>query len=170
MKKYFTKLLLVFFVMITMCGCSILSNITRNIMGNSISVLKRDRPNAKSRVFDCEIRTCFKKIVAILDFGIIDNQILALDKRNFTILVLVSRPTEEKSDDIPFNISNTDVGIFLTQESPGRTKVEISSLSSLFAEYTSDKIFQELQPTLPQTAQLEQSMPEPAAEPEQEAE
>ena len=130
-------------MIIFLCGCTIFSNITDNIAGNYMSSLERIRADGKTKIFNYEINECFEKVLAILDKEIIDAEILKIDRRNYSILLLVSCPMMEESDSI-FYANSADVGIFFTPESADKTKVQITSLSSLFVDHTAEKIFSKL--------------------------
>jgi hypothetical protein len=45
-----------------------------------------------------------------------------------------------------FSANSADVLILFTPQNDKSTKIEVNSLSSLFAEYAADKIFKELSP------------------------
>lgn len=142
-------------------GCVIL----RNATGSSISVLWRVKDYAQSEIFDYGIDDCFEKVLAFAKKGMEGTDILKIDRRKYAILLLVSKPTIENIDiDGKFEPNNADVVIFFTREDDNKTKVEINSLSSIFVEYTAEKIFAQLAP--PQQAQ-EVTEPEEVEEPEE---
>ncbi len=124
-------------------GCVVL----RNITGSSLSVLQRVKDYTQSQAFDYEINDCFQRVLAFAKDEMAETEILKINRRKHAILLLVSRPTFESIDmDGKFTPNNADVGIFFTQEGANKTKVEVNSLSSLFAEYTAEKIFAKLNP------------------------
>jgi hypothetical protein len=137
-------------VIFLLSGCAIL----RNISGNSMSVLQRVTHKAQSDIFDYTLEDCFQKVLAFLKSERIEAEILRIDRRNYSILALVSRPSLENIDGT-FAGNCADVAIFFMAEGNNKTKIRINSLSSLFAEYTLDKIFNELRPKTEQKLQEE---------------
>jgi len=136
-------LLTILYMIVSLCGCTIFSNIADNIAGNYMSSLERIKADGQTKIFNYEINECFKKVLAILDEEIIDVKILKIDRRSYSILLLVSRPMIEEADSV-FYANSADVGIFFTPESANNTKVQITSLSSLFVDHTAEKIFTKL--------------------------
>jgi len=137
-------ILLIFFVVAHLYGCGMLRSISSGIAGRYMAGIEETRGSGQEQVFNYDIDECFDKVLAILDTAAIDATILKIDRRNYKILVLVSRPMMDDVDDSIFYANSVDVGIFFTQDSQDKTKVEIVSLSSYFAEHTADKIFPEL--------------------------
>lgn len=141
----YLKFILAGLLIFCLGGCSVFKNITDSVAGRYMGRLERETKNVKSQVFDCGIGDCFDKIIDILET--MQAKILKLDIYNYSILALVSRfGMEEESGETIFDTNNADVGIFLSEASPGKTKVKISCLSSVFLDYSSQKIFSELQP------------------------
>lgn len=150
------KLLIMFCVIFLFSGCSMISRITRgatrNIAGTSISALERVKDGVQSSVFDCGVDDCFQKVLTFVKGKMEGVQVLRIDRQAPALLLLVSRPTlEEIEGDFAANVADT--AVFFIKEGVNKTRIEISSLSSLFAEYTADKIFSELRPPPPKAAQ-----------------
>ena len=137
-------ILLIVFIVTNLCGCSILSGISRGIAGHYMGGLEEARENGIAKVFNYNIDECFDKVLAILDSEAIDAIVLKIDRRNYKILASVSRPLLQDVDESTFYANNADVGLFFTQEEQSKTRLEIASLSSLFVEHTAEKIFAEL--------------------------
>ncbi|MDD5618728.1 MAG: hypothetical protein PHG69_06510 [Candidatus Omnitrophica bacterium] len=141
-------------------GCAVLSA----IRGNTLPRLERTKDNAKSEVFDCTISVCFEKVLDFVKNKMPDTEILKLDRRNYSILLLVVRPMMEDVDDSVFAANSADVAIFLAYAGDNKTKVEINSLSSLFVDYTAEKVFAELTPPKPPEEPLEEQLEETTEE------
>ena len=137
-------ILVIFFIVTSLCGCAIFSNVAGSIAGNYMKGLERARASGKSKVFNYEIDECFDKVLAILDSDAIDAIVLKIDRRNYKILTSVSRPILQDVDESIFYANNADVGLFFTQEEQSKTRLEIVSLSSLFVEHTAEKVFAKL--------------------------
>jgi hypothetical protein len=137
--KFFIKYILV--IVFLLNGCAVLSHIS----GDSTSKLESLPQSPFQQVFDYNVDDCFNKVLAFLksqDSGV---KVLKVNKYTYYILALVSRPTMEDIDGT-FSANNADVLILFTPQNDKSTKIEINSLSSLFAEHTADKIFKELNP------------------------
>ncbi|MBL7130316.1 MAG: hypothetical protein ISS45_02760 [Candidatus Omnitrophica bacterium] len=143
--SYFIKISLIFFIVVTVCGCAFSRKVVDNIAGNYMGGLKSDKANSKSEVFIYGLDECFEKVLAILNGKAIDTTILKTDRSNYSILVLVSSDSMLEDDDRVFDANSADVGIFLTKVGPRTTRVEIRSLSSIFTNYTAKQLFLELQ-------------------------
>ena len=142
-KHYFKFTVWILFTL-GICGCGIFKNITDSVTGRYIKGLEQQTEKAKSQIFDYGITDCFGKITHILED--MQAKILKIDIYKYSILASVSREgMEEEDDDIVFDTNNVDVGIFLTEEGPDKTRVKISCLSSVFLDYSSQAIFSKLQ-------------------------
>lgn len=143
--SFIKKISTIFFVII-ISGCTIIRNISENISGNYLDGLKKNSSAiSKTQVFDYKIDDCFIKVLNIFETGKISSKILKVDIHNYSILAMVSGgPMLDEADSI-FDANSADVGIFLSEESSSKTKVDIRSFSSLFTERTAKMLFQELQ-------------------------
>jgi len=114
--------------------------------------LEKVKNGVQSSVFDCAVDVCFQKVLAFVKGKMEGTQILRIDRRAPALLLLVSRPTlEEIEGNFAANVADT--AVFFIKEGVNKTRIEINSLSSLFAEYAADKIFGELRPAQPKAAQ-----------------
>ena len=143
---YFRNIVTILFVVTIISGCTIIRNISENISGNYADGIKKNSVAiSKSQVFDYKIDDCFLKVLNIFETGQINSKILKVDIYNYSILALVSRGKMLEEVDTIFDANSADVAIFLSEESSGKTKVDIRSFSSLFAEYTAEILFEKLQ-------------------------
>jgi hypothetical protein len=140
-----------FFVSLVLClsiifyGCSIPKRIADNIVGNDSEGLIKESASAKEQIVVYSLDECFDKVLAILGSKAISAQVLKTDRKQHSILALISRESLLEQSDGIFDTNNADVGIFLSRVGPQTTKVQVRSLSSVFVDYTSKIIFPELQ-------------------------
>jgi len=123
-------------------GCSMLKNVPEIIVGDYMGSLEKARQKGQSKIFDCKIDDCFDRILVILSQMQAD--ILKTDIFGYKIMAVVSRKPLSKVEN-ENNVNTADVGIFLSQTSDGKTKVEVSSLSSIFVNYVAETIFSKLE-------------------------
>lgn len=140
-----TITLAILFMAIACSGCSLPRKVVENTLGNYMDGLNNDDVSRLNQVFAYGIEECFEKILAILRDSVIDVDVLKIDRRNYSMLILVSRePSLEEIDSI-FDGDGADVGIVLSSVGPDSTRVELRSLSSVIVDYTAVKLFPELQ-------------------------
>jgi hypothetical protein len=108
-------------------GCSSLANLPRRISGLSIVELERQRPEAISKVFNFDYPACYAKTQDILKK--IGAYIYAKDNKKRMIAIYI---TVEDT---------TPVGLFFKEVEPGKTQVEVSSLSTYGKEVISGRLF-----------------------------
>jgi len=137
--NFFTKYLLIFIFLLS--GCAVVDN----IVGNSASTLERLPQSPYKQVFNYNVDDCFDKVLKFLKGWDAGARILKVNKYTYYILASISRPTLEEIEST-FPANNADVIILFTPQDDKTTKIEVNSLSSLFAEYTMDKISNELNP------------------------
>jgi hypothetical protein len=130
-------------------GCSMPRKVVENTLGNYMDGLNNDDVSSLSQIFTYEIDDCFEKILAIVKDSAIDSVtdvvVLKIDRRNYSMLILVSREPSLEDVDSIFDADGADVGIFLSSVGPDSTRVELRSLSSVIADHTAVKLFPELQ-------------------------
>jgi hypothetical protein len=108
-------------------GCSSLTNLPRRISGLSTVELERQRAEAISKTFNFSYPACNTKTQDILRQ--IGAYIYAKDKSKQMIAIYLT------SED------TTPVGLFFTEVEPGKTRVEVSSLSIYGKEIISKRVF-----------------------------
>jgi hypothetical protein len=108
-------------------GCASLSNVPRRFAGLSTVELERQRSEAISMDFSFDYPVCYAKTQDILKQ--IGAYIYAKDKLKRMIAVYV---TVEDT---------TPVGLFFTEIESGKTRVEVSSLSTYGKEIISKRVF-----------------------------
>jgi hypothetical protein len=141
-KIFSTRILKVAFCLVFLAnGCAVVSNIS----GNYMSRLERTKDYAKVEVFDYPLDECFNKVLAFVRKKEAGMEVLKINRRKYSMLLWVSRPMPEDVDGT-FPVNTADVAVFFKAEGPDKTTVQINSLSSLFVEYSADKIFAELNP------------------------
>lgn len=120
-----------FFLGTVIFGCASVKEGTRGLLGVSTKNLLEKRPEALSRTFMLDYKSCSLAVEqAIKDMKA---YVYARDKKNNLIAVYVS---EEDT---------TAVGIFLTTIDIDTIKVEVSSASTSAKELISQKLFQTLE-------------------------
>ncbi len=108
-------------------GCSSLANLPRRISGLSTVELERQRPEAISKVFNFDYPACYAKTQDILKQ--IGAYIYAKNnKKQMIAIYLTSEDT-------------TPVGLFFKEVEPGKTRVEVSSLSTYGKEIIARRVF-----------------------------
>lgn len=142
-KHYYLSGILAALFVFAICGCTFIKDVSNNISGSSLKGLERKKENSISQVFDCEISDCFDRVVNIL--GDMHCEILKIDVEKYSILSLVWAGEMFEQVDSIYEANRADVGIFFTEEEPGKTKVEINSFSTFFIEYTAKRIFSRLE-------------------------
>lgn len=116
------------------CGCSIFTGIVENVSGTYAKGLEQEEHNVRILVVDETREQCFEKILGILkDMGAKN---LKVNKKNFIIITTVFRSGLEEVE-VP---GGAEIGIFLSQEN-NKTKIRVSSRSSIFLDYAAKKIF-----------------------------
>ena len=131
-------------IVILLSGCSMIAGIGDSILGTYMGGLEKARSKGKFKVFDDKIGDCFDKALIIL--GQMDAEIIKMDIHRYKIMAVVNREPLSEIDQAEVEKVNTaDVGIFLTEISDGKTKVEVSSLSSPFVNYVSEILFSKLE-------------------------
>ncbi|MFH1398010.1 MAG: hypothetical protein ABIH27_05640 [Candidatus Omnitrophota bacterium] len=108
-------------------GCSSLANLPRRLSGLSTVELERQRPEAISKAFNFNYPDCFAKTQDILKQ--IGAYIYAKDNKKQMIAIYL---TVEDT---------TPVGLFFKEVEPGKTRVEVSSLSTYGKEIISKRLF-----------------------------
>ncbi len=108
-------------------GCSSLTNLPRRFSGLSTVELERQRPEAISKVFNFNYPDCFAKTQDILKQ--IGAYVYAKDNKKQMIAIYL---TVEDT---------TPVGLFFKEIEPGKTRVEVSSLSTYGKEVISKRVF-----------------------------
>lgn len=108
-------------------GCAGLKEGLRGFAGISTKVLEDSRPQASSMVYAGDFAACYQTVKRGLKR--IEAYIYAEDTQKHLIALYVS-----ESDTTP-------VGIFLAEQGPQQTKVEVSSPSTSAREYIAAKLF-----------------------------
>ncbi|MFC1709292.1 hypothetical protein ACFL2J_04460 [Candidatus Omnitrophota bacterium] len=144
-KHYLVVILIIGLTVLASNGCSIPKRVAEHVSGNYMGRLEKDDIQGISQIVTLEMDECFQKVLALLKSNIIELEVLKIDRRNNSIMALVSQEATLDDIDSVFDENSADVGIFLVSAGPRTTKVEVRSLSSAIADYTAMKIFPALQ-------------------------
>jgi len=134
-------LIIIAFFSLFLTGCSWISDLPRSIWGSSTRVLSEKREAALSREFNCSPQGCFDAVVDMTASYKEDSEdddlklMLFLKNKHRGHLVLMG---------VPGSVDTTEVGVFLGDHGGGRTRVEISSLSSRARDTAAKMIFDHL--------------------------
>ncbi len=125
-------LILLIFALIILTGCARISETTKLVMGTSVTDLYNAKDKGRSQIFEYDYPSCYKRVFLILKKMKAYIYLHSMEKHRIVAM--------EFQD---FN-NTTEVGIFFSEVSSKRTKVEISCLSHSVLEGVSEKIFSAL--------------------------
>lgn len=122
---------------ITLAGCETL----KSIWGSSTQTLEDAIPQGLSRTYGCVFRDCYQAILA-LDQN--DQSRIPKTKKYFNVFLKDPIRGRIVVMGIPEQVDTTEVGIFLTEESSGSIRIDVTSLSTQAKEKVATAVFNEL--------------------------
>lgn len=136
MKRRYSIVFLLAWV-VSLSGCETL----KSIWGSSTQTLEAAIPNGISRTYVCGFRDCYQAILA-LDHK--DQTRLPKTKKYFDVFLKDPVRGRIVVMGIPEQVDTTEVGIFLTEESSGGIRMDVTSLSTQAKEKVATAVFNEL--------------------------
>jgi len=109
-------------------GCATLGNVWTEFLGVSTQGIEAARPDAMTKVFEYDYKTCYAKAEALLK-RMPRTSIYAKNAGMIAVYVI--------------NPNTTPVGLFFTEIDATHTKVEVSSPSTPVKEWVAKNIFTE---------------------------
>ncbi|MFH1190015.1 MAG: hypothetical protein V1682_04925 [Candidatus Omnitrophota bacterium] len=120
------KMIAMVSVCIFICGCATSGNVWKEVVGVSTKEVENARPDALTKVFDLNHKTCYDKAEALLR-RMPYVSIYHKDKGMIAVYVI--------------NPNTTAVGIFFKEIDSGHTQVDVSSASTPTKEWVANNIF-----------------------------
>lgn len=110
-------------------GCAHVSETARKVWGSSITHLEAARASGQKDVFTCSPEACFKIAEE------------ALLKRGALVYLKDKDKKYLAAMDFKGYVDTTEVGVFFTKQSDGKTLVEVASMSPKLAQEAAGYVF-----------------------------
>ena len=139
MKKHLKFLILL--VSLPLCSCAPVAETTKTLWGSSTRALENARTEAISKIYSCTIDECFD---GALSLGRNYENLKPINDKFYDVFLQDRIKSHMVVMGIKGNVNTTEVGIFFSQISETKTKIEITSLSSNAKQKVADALFEEL--------------------------
>ncbi|MBF0331870.1 MAG: hypothetical protein HQL17_08020 [Candidatus Omnitrophica bacterium] len=127
------KLITFVLISIIASGCASLTDIPKKMGGTSRRTLEEAKQNSIYQVYSCDITACFDAVIEIAT------------KANYNIFMKDRVRSFISLMNVPGVVDTTEVGVFLTEISNGKSvRVELSSRSSPAKKTAAKLLFSEL--------------------------
>jgi hypothetical protein len=113
-------------------GCASLHEAGKKVWGSSIKHLERSRKDGKAETFALSRDACFSGVEKVIKD--MDAQVYLKGKEKEYLTAMKFKG----------HVDTTEVGVFFAGETPGKTRVEIASMSPRLVDQVSEKIFEAL--------------------------